>query len=402
MSAGSLNWWQIVALFGAVQGTVVALALAARRPRRTPNLLLSALVLAFALHLASVVYYSADLVEWLPHFFGLTQPLPLAFGPLLYLYAITASGQQHRLGLRDWWHALPCAAFYIWGLPIYLQGSEGKVALYRAIQTGQLPLQSRVAIPLVLLSGVGYTVATLVALRRHQGVVAENYSSLERVNLQWLRWLALASALIWLTALLFEGADSTQWAVSLPGDFVVAVGITLVIHAIGFWGLRQPEIFRYVTAEHAVVPTTPQPIVESLTEPASDPVSDQSLPRYERSGLSPRDAEALKSRLLSLMDDEHLYRSADLKLGDLAERLGTTPHRLSEVLNALLGQSFYDFINGYRVREVQTRLQGPDGARLTYLALALDAGFASKSTFNAVFKKHTGMTPSEYRRARQG
>lgn len=398
MSTGTLNWWQLVALFGAVQGAIVALALAARRPKRTPNLLLAASVLAFALHLASVVYYSADLVDAVPHFFGVTQPLPLAFGPLLYLYAITASGQQHRLRGRDLWHALPALVFYVWGLPIYLQGSEAKVAMYRAIQTGQLPLQSRVAIPLVLLSGVVYTVATLVALRRHQGVVAENYSSLERVNLQWLRWLALASALIWLTALVFEAADSAQWTVPLPGDFVVAVGITLVIHAIGFWGLRQPEIFRYVTAEHAVVPATPQPIVESLTEPASDQVSDPSPPRYERSGLSPRDAEALKARLLALMDAEYLYRSADLTLGDLAERLGTTPHRLSEVLNAQLGQSFYDFINGYRVREVQTRLQGPDGARLTYLALALDAGFASKSTFNAVFKKHTGMTPSEYRR----
>ncbi|WP_291162197.1 AraC family transcriptional regulator [Gemmatimonas sp. UBA7669] len=399
MSAGALNWWQIIALFGVVQGTVVALALAARRPRRTPNLLLSALVLAFALHLASVVYYSADLVEWLPHFFGLTQPLPLAFGPLLYLYAITASGQQHGLRQRDLWHALPCVAFYVWGLPIYLQGSEGKVALYRAIQAGQLPLQSRVAIPLVLLSGVGYTVATLVALRRHQGVVAENYSSLERVNLQWLRWLALASAVVWLMALLFEAAGSAQWAVSLPGDLVVAVGITLVIHAIGFWGLRQPEIFRYVTAEHLVVPASPVSAspVSALPVQASDPA----LPRYERSGLPPREAETLKARLLALMEEEHLYRSAELTLGELAERLGTTPHRLSEVLNASLELSFYDFINGYRVREVQARLLGPDGARLTYLALALDAGFASKSTFNAVFKKHTGMTPSEYRRAAQ-
>ncbi|MBL0889507.1 MAG: AraC family transcriptional regulator [Gemmatimonadaceae bacterium] len=402
MSAGALNWWQIVALFGAVQGTVVALALAARRPRRTPNLLLAALVLAFALHLVSVVYYSADLVGSLPHFFGLTQPLPLAFGPLLYLYAITASGQQHRLGLRDWWHALPVLALYVWGLPIYLQGSEEKLALFRAIQAGQLPLQSQVAIPLVLLSGVVYTVATLVALGRHQAVVAENYSSLERVNLHWLRWLALASALIWLTALSFEAADSAQWAVSLPGDFVVAVGITLVIHAIGFWGLRQPEVFRYVTAEHAVVPPPPEPVSEPPSEPRPELLSDPSPPRYERSGLSSREAEALKARLLAIMDDTHLYRSADLTLGDLAERLDTTPHRLSEVLNALLGQSFYDFINGYRVREVQARLLGPDGARLTYLALALDAGFASKSTFNAVFKKHTGMTPSEYRRAQPG
>jgi len=183
---------------------------------------------------------------------------------------------------------------------------------------------------------------------------------------------------------------------------LVAVGITLVIHAIGFWGLRQPEVFRYVTAEHAVVPPPPEPVSELPSEPRPELQSDPSPPRYERSGLSSREAEALKARLLAIMDDRHLYRSADLTLGDLAERLDTTPHRLSEVLNAQLGQSFYDFINGYRVREVQARLLGPDGARLTYLALALDAGFASKSTFNAVFKKHTGMTPSEYRRAQPG
>jgi AraC-like DNA-binding protein len=69
------------------------------------------------------------------------------------------------------------------------------------------------------------------------------------------------------------------------------------------------------------------------------------------------------------------------------------------VLNAQLTLSFYDFVNGYRVREVQQRLVGPDGARYTYLALALEAGFASKSTFNAAFKKLTGVTPSDYRRA---
>ena len=79
--------------------------------------------------------------------------------------------------------------------------------------------------------------------------------------------------------------------------------------------------------------------------------------------------------------------------------LDTSPHRLSEVLNAQLGASFHDFVNGYRVREIQERLAGPDGARYTYLALALNAGFASKSTFNAVFKKQTGLTPSAYRAA---
>ena len=67
--------------------------------------------------------------------------------------------------------------------------------------------------------------------------------------------------------------------------------------------------------------------------------------------------------------------------------------------NAQLEQSFYDFVNGYRVRYVQRRIESEDARNLKLLSLALDAGFASKSTFNDVFKKQTGRTPSDYRRS---
>ena len=69
------------------------------------------------------------------------------------------------------------------------------------------------------------------------------------------------------------------------------------------------------------------------------------------------------------------------------------------MLNSQLGQTFYDFVNGYRVREVQRRIAAGEAERLTMLALAMDAGFASKSTFNMVFKKHTKQTPTHYRQA---
>ena len=60
--------------------------------------------------------------------------------------------------------------------------------------------------------------------------------------------------------------------------------------------------------------------------------------------------------------------------------------------------NFYDFINSYRVKEVQNRLEGGDSEVYSLLAIALESGFNSKSSFNAVFKKHTGMTPSQYKR----
>jgi len=170
----------------------------------------------------------------------------------------------------------------------------------------------------------------------------------------------------------------SEGPLSQRGEDFITAGVALMIYGIGYMALRQPEIFRFDTAEHAVV-----------TAEA----------RYERSGLGDQEAAALKNALLNAMDHDKLWKNSELTLADLAERLSTTPHKLSEVLNAQLEQTFYDFVNGYRVRYVQHRIGGDDVKHLKILALAQDAGFASKSTFNDVFKKHTGRTPSAYRRS---
>jgi AraC-like DNA-binding protein len=101
--------------------------------------------------------------------------------------------------------------------------------------------------------------------------------------------------------------------------------------------------------------------------------------------------------LLGLMEREKPFTKNDLTLQELAEPLDLSPHNLSEVINTQLGKNFYDFVNSYRVAEVQRRLADPASDNLTLLAIGIEAGFNSKSSFNAVFKKHTAMTPSEYR-----
>jgi AraC-like DNA-binding protein len=163
--------------------------------------------------------------------------------------------------------------------------------------------------------------------------------------------------------------------------------MALMVYGIGYMGLRQPEVFRFETAEHRV------PAELRQAEPPPEPETA----RYERSGLSDREADRLKASLLTVMEKDQPWRQSELTLAELADLLSTTPHKLSEVINAQLGATFYDFVNGYRVREVQRRIAAGEAKRLTILSLALDAGFASKSTFNVVFKKHTSQTPSDYR-----
>ncbi|HXI21828.1 MAG TPA: helix-turn-helix domain-containing protein [Gemmatimonadales bacterium] len=387
MASLTLDWLHIIVLLGAVQGVLLAGVLAARRRNRTANRLLAALMLAFSLGLSSEVYYSADLVQALPHFFGLSYPLPFLYGPLVYLYAVTAADRSRRLTRWDALHFVPFLAVVIAGLPIYLMSGPDKVALFHQLRGGVHPPLIRIVDPLKYVSGVSYTGVTIVFLRRHHDRVKESYSSLERVNLRWLLWLGAGAAAIWLLAVTLQVLESAHIVRIERPDNYIALAIAALVYGIGYSGLRQPEIFRYETAEYPVA------------LPAPGPEPEDGASRYERSGLTEREAQHLRETLAAVMDRDTPWRDSELTLADLATRLSTTPHKLSEVLNAELGQSFYDFVNGHRVREVQRRIEAGDARQLTILSLALDAGFASKSTFNLVFKKHTGRTPSEFRQA---
>ena len=397
MSKLTLDWLHVIILLGAIQGVFLAGVLATKQRNRTANRLLAAAMLAFSIHLASSVYHAAGFVRVFPHFFGASYPLPFLYGPLIYLYAVSAADRSRRLTSHDALHFIPFLATVVAGLPIYMMSGADKIALFQQLQTGQRPLLIEIADPLKLISGVTYATITIVFLRRHRERVKDGYSSTERVNLRWLLWLGSAAAVIWALAVAFHVLASAGIAYVERADDYVSVGIALLVYAIGYMGLRQPEIFRYETAEYPIPAPAPMPAVAA--PPLPEPDSGPTAPRYERSGLTDEEAARLVRALTAVMDTERPWQDSELTLADLADRLSTTPHKLSEVLNSQIGQTFYDFVNGYRVREVQRRIAANDAREVSMLSLAMDAGFASKSTFNLVFKKVTGRTPSDFRQS---
>jgi len=359
----------------------------------------------FSIHLASNVYLGAHLERAFPHFFGIAYPLLLLYGPLVYLYAVCASDRTRGLRWTDTLHFVPFVAVVIAGLPIYLMSGDEKLAFYQQLLQGERPLLLRIVDPLKYVSGIAYAAATILVVQRHRTLVKENYSSIERVNLQWLLTLAGAAAAIWGLAALLSVMHRVDLPILARDDDIVALAIAVLVYGIGYMAIRQPEVIRFATSEFRIprsgsptganaVPPPPPPAPSTAPAP-----TDPAGPRYERSGLSEAEADKLQQELLSVMETERAYQDGELTLADLADRLETTPHKLSELLNSQLEQSFYDFVNAYRVREVQRRITDEKYRNLTVLALAMDAGFASKSTFNHVFKKHTGQTPSAYRRA---
>jgi hypothetical protein len=355
----TLDWLHIVALLGAVQGLVLAGVLAARRRNRTANRVLAVLLLAFTNYLVMSVYYAAGLIPVFPHLLGLSYLMPFLFGPLVYLYAVTASDRARRLTGWDALHFAPFVLALIATLPIYLMSGPEKIAFAEALRHEGDPLVLQVLNPLKLASGVIYTVITLLFLRRHRARIRDSYSSLEHVNLRWLVRLAEAAAVIWGVVVVFHFLAPPQ---QQQGENLVVLGIALLVYGTGYMALRQPEIFRYDTAEYPVVRAAPAalmpasqapPRVVAAEAPADTPPGGS---RYERSGLGEREAAVLKNALLAAMDQDRPWLDSELTLADLARRLSTTPHKLSEVLNSELEQSFYDFVNAYRVRYVQRRI----------------------------------------------
>jgi len=100
------------------------------------------------------------------------------------------------------------------------------------------------------------------------------------------------------------------------------------------------------------------------------------------------------------MEEHKPYQDPELSLTSLAKKTGISRNLLSETINNGLGSNFYDFINNYRLEEVKKLMSSPKWKNYTILALAYEAGFQSKSTFNSFFKKNTSITPSRYRAGR--
>ncbi len=118
---------------------------------------------------------------------------------------------------------------------------------------------------------------------------------------------------------------------------------------------------------------------------------------YKNSSLTIEDRKYLKNQILAYMESDKPYLNTNLTQSDMANKIGISSHHFSEALHYGFQQNFYNFINSYRVQEAQQLMNKPEYKDAKIIAFAFDSGFKSKTSFNRVFKRHTGFTPSEYR-----
>lgn len=318
---------------------------------------------------------------WLyPELLGVEIPLPLVHGPFLFLYTLALTNRSSSFAISMLHFVLPCAVL-IYIAPFLLLPSDQKIYVYQNKGIGYENFGFLKTIAIIA-SGVCYVIASSVALRKHRLIIVNEFSNAEKVNLMWLQYLIYWISLIWLLVI-------------FTNDDWVFVGAALLVLFIGFFGIRQTDIFQTQESSLAI-PEEPANIFPSKSE--------EEIPekrKYLKSGLDAEASEVLHRQLAELMNSKKLYCEKELSLTELARHLNTQPNYLSQVINEREGKSFYDFINTLRIEEFKRLAADSDNRKYTLIALAEKCGFNSKSTFNRYFKKVTGQSPSEFAVAAQ-
>jgi len=330
------------------------------------------------IHLFSFFMSQQGYWELYPALAGLHHPLPLFHGPLLYLYVLYSLRRDQRFGLFNYVHFLPPLGFYLYMIPFFFHYTAEERAL---INSGVMDDYSTfIAFSLVafFVSAVGYAIASYRLLNHYQNVTQQNFAYKKKIDLNWLKHFILGIGVIFGFAILL--AVLQEWVGLQFGfntDIVFYSLIILFIFYLGYSGIMHQGIFS--SAETPV----------KLVEPKNSG-------EYKNSGLKEEEALEYHHELLRLMKSEKPYLEPKLSLVSLADYLDMSPNHLSQVINQYEGKNFYDFVNQYRVEEFKERALSPENKNFSLLAIAFDSGFNSKSSFNEVFKKYVGKTPTQY------
>lgn len=366
----ALSFLAVLNLLGAAQGVLLALALLTTG-NKTANRLLAALTLTISIIVSGAVLLTSNYVFVFPHLSRIHQPFVFLAGPLLFLYIRELTAREPRFEKKDLLHFIPFVVCLIYLLPYFLQSRTEKIRVlsleYIQESFGQwYYIRSALFITQALVYLILIALIIITYSRKSKG----RNSVRDRAVLFEVRFFVIATAVLWLAVVL-------RYAIETIPNLLVPLGASLLIYAMGYLKMRRPE-------------------------PQTSGKDDLSVKKYEKSTLTRERSERYLDKLLNFMEKEKPFTDGDLTIQKLAEKLSIPAHHLSQTINERLGQTFSDFINSYRVEEAKRSLLDPALKHLSVLGIAEEVGFNSKSSFNSVFKKHTNMTPSEFRNAGNG
>lgn len=395
------SFFSAVALIGASQGLVLTLGLFFKKKNLAANKILAVLIFCFTIDLV-LGYLSYTLGPARNINAGeisleiLGYSISLLYGPLLLYYSLKLTSSINKFKSFYLLHLIPFVLYFIYGTFYLLISDETSAQNLLLDLEKNWPLIEFILFTLYLIQIIIYCSLIILFLNSYSRRILKFYSSIKNLGLNWLKINTLIILLSSLVSLfiLFYLINSNALSLYLSGIYYS--GMSLIIIITGYVALVQPEIFNKTDfmAKNLDISKTLKNNSAKNEEKDSE--------KYKKTRLDDEKMNNYYNRIISYITDTQIYTDPELNLQKLAEKLSIPSHHISQVINTRKKENFYSFINNYRVEEVKKALTDPKKTNFSILEIAFDAGFNTKSNFNTIFKKYTGLTPSQYKKMNQG
>lgn len=334
-----VDYWVIFFIIASGQGLFLSLLLFLKQ--RKQNLWLSLLITLFSLTLAHYVTFWLNMFREYPYLMGLSNTLPWLFGPTLYLYIKqTPQKGKQKQSWSKVFHFLPFLLHFLYMLPFYIASTPDKVRIIRQNKALNTYIDWSQVVAILIYS-------VLIGILVHR----------TKEQSKWLRYVSYL--------FIGFGLSHASYYVMYYGfhyvkiyDYYISVFMAITIYWVGYIGFIKPEALGHQFAK------------------ISGAIEGNDKPKYSNSGLNDHHAKYLLEKLQEVMQNEKLYLNPDLKMKEVADKMGISGHHLSQILNEQAQQNYADFINGYRIQDAKQKLRNPHLVNEKIIAIAYDVGFS--------------------------
>jgi AraC-like DNA-binding protein len=361
--------FQILIYGGILLGIFVVLLINNRSVRKSrANIFLSVLLLAITFSIFHNRYAGFVINHFAATIYNVGDPTFLMIAPLLWFYIEELTGSRVTFSIKSFLHFIPALGIIGCSFTFHLITPESTFGQVIA-KHESLPTIFFWIVMVIQFSWYQWFIHR--KRQAYQRLIKQEVSNTEDVNISWVRFFMVVFLIINVFFLFGLFAvihlDYTMWLWKGAG-----VLFSLSIFALGYKGILQREIF--------------------FTEVITRPILDEPV------AISTKPDQQLIDKAIAYMEQKKPYLDPELSLSNLAKALEMSRSQLSQLINEGVGENFYDFVNKYRVEEVKRLMTDFKAKNFNLYGIALEAGFKSKSTFNLIFKRFTGLTPTEYRK----
>lgn len=305
-------------------------------------------------------------------FYQLSSAFFLLLAPILYFYIKSICIKNINFKRNDVIHALPFLGLFIFkGLLVYNYFSDNVLhnsALINFLFTNHWAVFWFVNLVQIFI----YILLMIQVFKQYQNNFQAINTNGNKANLNWLKSLIFLISLHWL----FISSRSTLALL----DFQLQIVIKLL-------DLFSISIFLGFTTYLVIKGLNQLKLLNGVQEKS----------KYANSVLTENALKKYAHELSQFMNTQKPYLDPSVTLEELAQKLSIPGWQLSQVINEYYNQNFFNYINSHRIEEAKQLLSRSDNGKKTVLQILYEVGFNSKSTFNSAFKKHTGITPSQYK-----